>query len=732
MEHTMNNTKPAATFANLSADILRAAQTFAGVRDVRYYLNGVYVEPNPNGVGVIVVATDGHRIVVLLDATGEADGAAIIKPVKVPRYTKREREDGTRAEFRFLDGRVTFTGGASLPAETIDGRYPDFRALLASYRLDQAPTVSGFNPEYLGAFAAVSEAYGLKHPVCVVHPRGDSAALVTFPGLPAVGVVMPLRVEQRQREAVMPEFLRIVGDADQAAPVQDDAGDVDQVAPVQDDAGDADQVAPVQDDAGDVDQAAPVPLARILVTRAEGPINGSDWNAGETREFAGADAWEAAHKALATLCLQAPRTGGYDKCDVSIEWANGDGYGYRFDAQHPDCAGRDTPDIARHVLQHLHFLQGHRCPLHMTADSYADLVAQDYMRKAAAEALQLLTVCAFPLSLDPPAAKPVDQTPSIGRRCWYRGWGPGGVGAGSATVVDLTSDGEWAPENVRFSIVMDHDHERRTFGLESLIGPRPLVRMGDDYATDVQTMRAIEEAAAKVAAANVDKATADVRHADEVARLRAAHPELIARGDDPNGVGKNLRKLFKAAGIKASITKDSGSMCSSYRIRLAPGATDDQVATANEIAQRFEAGYFNGMDDSYHYVRSAWGDAFGSVRYVFVSRDYADLDQPQQDPDGNGPAPGTVGDAPSALQAAGTADATPAAPGTAGDTPSAPQAAGEAEVTPPVPGATGDAPGAHQGTSAADVALPVPGATGDAPSARQRAALRWFARDRAA
>lgn len=41
--------------------------------ETRYYLNGVYVEPNPAG-GVTLVATDGHVLIAAHDKNGEANG----------------------------------------------------------------------------------------------------------------------------------------------------------------------------------------------------------------------------------------------------------------------------------------------------------------------------------------------------------------------------------------------------------------------------------------------------------------------------------------------------------------------------------------------------------------------------------------------------------------------------------------------------------------------------------
>lgn len=46
-----------------------AAQTCAK-GDVRYYLDGVNIEPGPDGKGAVMVGTDGHRLIAMHDADG--------------------------------------------------------------------------------------------------------------------------------------------------------------------------------------------------------------------------------------------------------------------------------------------------------------------------------------------------------------------------------------------------------------------------------------------------------------------------------------------------------------------------------------------------------------------------------------------------------------------------------------------------------------------------------------
>lgn len=130
--------------------------------------------------------------------------------------------------------------------------------------------------------------------------------------------------------------------------------------------------------------------------------------------------------------------------------------------------------------------------------------------------------------------------------------------------------------------------------------------------------------AAVAAARALAEADAKQKHADAVASLIAAHPQLTPCSDTnryDNVVGANLRTMLRAGGIKASVRKERGSMVSSYCITVATDSTDAQVEEAESIGRRFELGRFDGMDDCYHYAKyNAWTDAFGGVRYVNVYR----------------------------------------------------------------------------------------------------------------
>lgn len=125
--------------ARFQACYLPILSAFAPKADVRYYLNGLYVEPAAAG-GVYLVATDGHALVVIHDEKGEAARPAIFP---IPRLLLRQC--GSRSKkilpadkFVEFDGRMArVTAGAdyfehdvAVGCKEIEGKYPDYRKVM--------------------------------------------------------------------------------------------------------------------------------------------------------------------------------------------------------------------------------------------------------------------------------------------------------------------------------------------------------------------------------------------------------------------------------------------------------------------------------------------------------------------------------------------------------------------------------------------------------------------------
>lgn len=111
-----------------------------------------------------------------------------------------------------------------------------------------------------------------------------------------------------------------------------------------------------------------------------------------------------------------------------------------------------------------------------------------------------------------------------------------------------------------------------------------------------------------------------------VEALRAANPHLVpanGKGGSLVAAAKNCRIELKAAfpGVKFSVRTSRFSGGDSIDVQWTDGTTSDQVSA---IVDRYTAGSFNGMDDSYTYSDNAWRAAFGDAKYVHTKRDDSD------------------------------------------------------------------------------------------------------------
>jgi hypothetical protein len=110
------------------------------------------------------------------------------------------------------------------------------------------------------------------------------------------------------------------------------------------------------------------------------------------------------------------------------------------------------------------------------------------------------------------------------------------------------------------------------------------------------------------------------------AAAQAANPHLVPVGekvDSLQAAAKNIRiELARAfPGVKFSVKSSRFSGGDSITVRWIDGPTSQQV---DDIADKYQAGSFNGMEDIYEYSHSAWRDAFGDAKYVHSDRENSD------------------------------------------------------------------------------------------------------------
>lgn len=186
-----------------AADLARVAP-FVAKGDVRYYLNGVSIEPAPGGA--VIVATNGHMLAANFSPNSHVQ-RKIILPMNAAFLTKLRsaRGDGTvtvddEKAFPVLRkiGDVTYVH----PARLIDGQFPDWRKVVGSADEMAEGIPGGYQIAYLkAAIDAVTAAIGkdrfsgvrflhtkerpTESPVVIRPVYGDASDLIV--------VVMPMR-----------------------------------------------------------------------------------------------------------------------------------------------------------------------------------------------------------------------------------------------------------------------------------------------------------------------------------------------------------------------------------------------------------------------------------------------------------------------------------------------------------------------------------------------------------
>lgn len=182
-------TIPADPFTTLRVDFdpkhLPRLAAFMAVHDIRYYLNGVYIEPAPQG-GVFLVATDGHTLLAIHDSTGKMawpgdnEGRPVIVRVTPGAIAAAKVAAAASHRYRreFMGARVLVRGqrlSVAVDSQAavhdgelfvqagrchIEGKYPDWRKMLPAFDTLQRGSAPGhggaMNANYLARLSKVA------------------------------------------------------------------------------------------------------------------------------------------------------------------------------------------------------------------------------------------------------------------------------------------------------------------------------------------------------------------------------------------------------------------------------------------------------------------------------------------------------------------------------------------------------------------------------------------------
>ena len=168
----------------IPTDLLKAAHLFAAKKDVRSFIESVYIEWRDDTAKI--VATDGHRMFVATFAIEPSgDGACIVPSDTVKRALTGYKHDTIEfcpPQASTLPYTITAAiGGVTF--EPIQAEYPDWRRVVP---VEASGEASQFNAAYIGELGKAARVL-MKHSKTMpaeslvhIHHNGTSGALVTF------------------------------------------------------------------------------------------------------------------------------------------------------------------------------------------------------------------------------------------------------------------------------------------------------------------------------------------------------------------------------------------------------------------------------------------------------------------------------------------------------------------------------------------------------------------------
>lgn len=185
----------------IDTDILRAAHICACDDGHRYYISGVYIDPQG-----YVVSTDGHRLFCArFDLMAGPDGTRLKdQPIGfggfiIPRDILKRVLTGNKQRVIELTSDV-IDGQRYMP---IDGTFPDWRRVVPGDEL--SGVTAQFNPDYvadMGKIGKLLTGAGKGTLRATIHHNGDAPAGVTFGDYTdAFGVLMPIRANMSGKDS---------------------------------------------------------------------------------------------------------------------------------------------------------------------------------------------------------------------------------------------------------------------------------------------------------------------------------------------------------------------------------------------------------------------------------------------------------------------------------------------------------------------------------------------------
>jgi hypothetical protein len=196
--------------ATVDAKALAAATFCQAKGDVRYYLNGVLIQPRAEG-GVYIVSTDGHRLIEIIDKAGYCEEEFIVS-MATNVVTKLKAAGSDKAEITQPDDKmdtvIRVSGKAGKEdyiaiVTIVDGRFPTWGSVLPKDLAPNPAPLAPINPVLLMAFCEIGKLLLPKKgsAISIVHgATKHEAVTILFSNmenrnLHARGLIMPIKVD---------------------------------------------------------------------------------------------------------------------------------------------------------------------------------------------------------------------------------------------------------------------------------------------------------------------------------------------------------------------------------------------------------------------------------------------------------------------------------------------------------------------------------------------------------
>lgn len=124
-----------------------------------------------------------------------------------------------------------------------------------------------------------------------------------------------------------------------------------------------------------------IEAVKIEILRAEGLTTECGKYTLEGRKNQSGNVWVMADSLIHGMAQSTHEGAGYDKCDFTVTFSDGETYSRRFDMTHEHTVGAGL--LAEHINGWLEFCTGDKKPDHMSEKQYTD-----YLRLSGGEAVQ--------------------------------------------------------------------------------------------------------------------------------------------------------------------------------------------------------------------------------------------------------------------------------------------------------------------------------------------------------